>query len=370
MKTAWGRLAAYGAGVGTAVAMHLLPFLFAGSLPKYIESLTTRLNSYVLGNEAATGALPSSSPAMLFWELPERSILIAAYCGAVLLLVAALAFKRRKPLPTADNPIALLFVLYLLAALMAVKMGNLFFDHYYLFLMPPVAGLLGLAAHFFSKIDRGAMIGRVAGAAIIVLLLADRISMIRSGAIAVAYVVIAVCLLGVISWRPSRLIPAVVVAMLWLEGGALVLQSQSLKRPDSLPFHHRGYSELAARIDALRQEGDRLFVWGWAPEIYSLTELQAASHFSITQYVVNDYSVDSVEPELDSFFADMVMNDLEERRPRFIVDAWRRSWTMNSSNDPRIYDLELYPEFELKRFLEAHYSSAGRFDDCELYLRR
>ncbi len=366
---ALGRITAYCAGVASAIVLHLLPFLFAGTLPKYLESLSTRLDIYVLGNEAATGELHVSSPAMLFWDVPQRSVLIAAYSGAALLTVAALTLGRRRGLPFADHPIAPLFVLYLLAALMAVRMGGLFFDHYYLFLVPPVAGLLGLTAHFFTVIDRGAVLGRIAGAALIVLLLAHWLTVLRSGPVALSYVIISVALLGVIAWRPSRLIPAVVVAMLWMESAALILQSQPLKRPDSLPFHSRGYAELVDRIDTLREDGDRLFVWGWAPEIYSLTRLEAASHFSICQYVVNDYSVAAVEPTLDPFFAGMVMSDLESRRPRFIVDAWRRSWTMNGSNDPRLYNLELYPEFELREFLESRYRRAGSFDGCDLYVR-
>jgi hypothetical protein len=361
-RTAFGRISLYCMGVASAIALHLLPFFFAGTLPKYLESLSTRLNSYVLGNEAATGELPAGSFGMLFWDVPQRSLLIAAYCGAILLLVAALTRKR-------VNPTALLFVLYLIAALMTVKMGGLFFGHYYLFLVPAVAGLLGLAAHFFTGIDRGAMLGRIAGVALMVLLLAHWITALRSGPLAVSYVVIAVALLGVVAWRPSRLVPAVVVAMLWMEAGAVAWQSQQLKRPDSLPFHHRGYTELVERIEDERQEGDRLFVWGWAPEIYSLTRLEAASHFSICQYVVNDYSVDAAEPQLDHFFAGMVMSDLDRRKPRFIVDAWRRSWTMDSSNDPHLYDLALYPEFALRGLLETRYELAGSFDGCDLYIR-
>jgi hypothetical protein len=381
MKAAAGRIAAYCAGALAAVALHMLPFLAAGTLPKYLESLTTRWSTYVLGNEAATGSLPSRSLGLLFdrllWELPQRSLLLVAYSAAILLVLAALLStlrKRKRKLPLAGDPTALLFVLYLVAGAMAVKMGNLFFDHYYLYIVPPVAGLVGMAAHFFGRVDRGAMIGRVAGMALIVLLLADRLTALRGASLAqavipLAYVVMAVALLGIVAWRPSRLIPAVVVAMLWLETGAVALQSQVLKRPDSLPFHRQGFSELVGRIEASKEAGDRLFVWGWAPEIYSLTGMEAASHFSMTQYIVNDYRVDPAEPELDRFFADMLMRDLEERRPRFVVDAWRRSWTMNSSNDPWLYRLELYPEFELKDFLESHYELAGRFDDCDLYIR-
>lgn len=378
VKQTCGRMAAYCGGVAAAITLYLGQFLVAGTLPTYMDSLVTRWNSYVVGNEAATGELPVHHFGLLFdkllWDLPHRSLFIAVYIGAAVLGLA-LVRKDGRLRPRSAAPATLLMLFYLAAGLMAVKMGNLFFDHYYLFIMPPVAGLLGLTAHFFARIDRSAVLGRVAGITIIVLLLADRLSHIKAAyqahaVIPLVYVVIAVALLGVIAWRPARLIPAVVVAMLWLETGALVIQSQSLKRPVSLPFHSHGYSELVERIDSQRGKGDSLFVWGWAPEIYSLTAMEAASHFSITQYVVNDYRIDPSEPELDGVFADMLMDDLKLRRPRFIVDAWRRSWTMEASNDPWIYRLDLYPQFELAAFLEENYSPAGRYDDCDLYVRR
>jgi hypothetical protein len=68
--------------------------------------------------------------------------------------------------------------------------------------------------------------------------------------------------------------------------------------------------------------------------------------------------------------ADLLMRDLERRPPRFIVDAWRRSWTMVESSDPWLYQIDLYPGFELGDYIETHYEYVGRHDDCDLYRRR
>ena len=75
-------------------------------------------------------------------------------------------------------------------------------------------------------------------------------------------------------------------------------------------------------------------------------------------------------PALQTRHAEMLMRDLRERGPRFIVDAWRRSWTMVASGDPSIYRLDRYPDFELPRFLERHYDLEGTLDGCELWVRR
>jgi hypothetical protein len=115
---------------------------------------------------------------------------------------------------------------------------------------------------------------------------------------------------------------------------------------------------------------DRLFVWGWLPEIYSLTRLEAASHLTVTQFVVNDALAERQRPVINPEFADYLMRDLRARKPRFIVDASRRSWTMLDSGDPWIYDLQLYPEFEMVEMLRLEYEPVGEFDGCRVYRLR
>jgi len=276
---------------------------------------------------------------------------------------------------------ALLFVFYLMAAIAAVRMGNLFFEHYYLYMLPAVAALFGLAVQLFLGRSRGSRAIGVLGLIFVALLVGSRLASLRivglktlaanweQFAFPLIYLLVGAALLGFIAWRPWRNIPAAVVLLLCLETGGLMLEAQELKRPASLPYHRDGFADLARRIDLQAAPGDRLFVWGWLPEIYSLTRLEAASHFAITQYVVNDYQSSPGEPALDSYFADQLMRDLEEREPRFIVDAWRRSWTMAGDADPRIYRLELYPEFGLGAYIERHYEHVGRFNNCELYVR-
>ncbi len=137
----------------------------------------------------------------------------------------------------------------------------------------------------------------------------------------------------------------------------------------SLPYHPGGFARLNGEIQSRAEPGDRLFVWGWLPELYTLTRLEAASRFSISQFVVGDLGAARFEPRIDPLHGERLMRDLEARRPRFIVDAWRSSWTMQGSGDPWLYDLRLYPDFELVALLREGYRHVGTFDGCLLYVR-
>jgi hypothetical protein len=91
---------------------------------------------------------------------------------------------------------------------------------------------------------------------------------------------------------------------------------------------------------------------------------------TITQYVVDDYYVTSQAPRLNTEVAETLMDNLRERRPRFIVDAAERSWTLLADADPRLYRMKNYPDFELTDLLEQEYRFAGTLDGCDLYIRR
>ncbi len=43
---------------------------------------------------------------------------------------------------------------------------------------------------------------------------------------------------------------------------------------------------------------------------------------------------------------------------------------MEPSNEPWIYGLELYPDFELVTLLADDYDLVGTFDSCNLHVRR
>jgi hypothetical protein len=187
--------------------------------------------------------------------------------------------------------------------------------------------------------------------------------------IVASYLVLAACIVGYVLLRGMRRLRGGLVALIALELALLIAQAHLYPVPRSLPHHPDGFSQLLARIDLERRPDDRLFVWGWLPELYSATGMEAASHLVNTQYIVNDY-VDVPQVGLNRPMAAELMKDLNERAPRLIIDASRRSWTMVARNDPWIYDLTLYPDFEFNELLRNHYRVVGTFDRCVLYVRR
>ena len=385
----WGeglrRLVAFGIGGALSALSYLLPFLAAGTLGGYLRSIVGDWKTYVQGNAAVTVAPPGLAG---WWEhfyfgVEGRPLLLFAYGTAALFGVAFVVRARgggNSP-RSLDNPLGLLFAVYLLAAVLAVKMGERFFSHYYLLLTPPVAALCGFGLHLLTRREPRLGAYRWPAVGLVVLLALDRSSQwvghgLRSLAAAgpfpgamLAYFLMAAIIVAYGLTRSTRRSVTIVAGALLLEAGLLIAQAQSLQVPRSLPHDPDGYPALTAYLERHRRPDDRLFVWGWSPEIYSLVRMEPASHFTVTQYIVEDYLAEP-EPRLNRPLADLLMADLERRPPRFIVDAARRSWTMAASADPWIYRLELYPEFELGDYLERYYDRVATVDRCDVYRRR
>jgi hypothetical protein len=159
----------------------------------------------------------------------------------------------------------------------------------------------------------------------------------------------------------------VLAALLVLQIGVLVVDRQRAPTPESMSHNPYRFDELTGFLGSRSASGDRLFVWGWAPEIYSLTRLEAASRLAMCQYVVNDFKAAPDHPSLNPHWAGMLMRDLRERQPRFIVDASSRSWY---GTDPWVYDLSHYSDFELVGLLASEYVPIGHVDGCHVYERR
>jgi hypothetical protein len=66
----------------------------------------------------------------------------------------------------------------------------------------------------------------------------------------------------------------------------------------------------------------------------------------------------------------LLLSDLRQRRPKFFVDASRRSWTMEETGQPWIYDLRLYRDSALTDYLTTEYTPAAMLDNCVVHIRR
>jgi len=351
----------------------LVPFALIGSLDSYLRSIVIDLFGYA-GAVEPHGADPWSFGGRFFLGIPGRPLLLAAYgfAGLVLWAMAYRLFRRREvPLSPLGGSLAALFVLYLGAAIVTITIGDRFFGHYYLFLVPPVAVLFGLATRLLTTTAARSRLALASAAVYLALLVLDRAlgwpHVIHPGTM--AYLVVLVLLLLYGLSRPAVRLSTAVAGILALEIIFLGAHAMTLTAPRSAPYPGKDFKILTQEILERSQPTDRLFVWGWAPEVYSLTRLTPASQFVISMYLVNDTRPEPVTFAIDPGYEGQLMDELRAVEPRFIVDASSRSWTMVASGDPSLYTLRRYPDFALNGYLASHYRRVGRFDGSVLYER-
>ncbi len=381
----------YGTGCLLALGAYVGLLWTNGGLEGYLSFSHTYFRGYVQANEAAvrTGArdqLVLYIRAFLC-SLPGRAFFAISYGMAVAaLLRAALAARRRSDWRAPDQAsfrLALLLAAYLVTCMLSVQMGSRFFGHYYLLMTPAVAALFGIAAHALLQRSTGdSWAGRIAGLLCLGTLL---VSIGPAGPMFLGLDVhakpAASLLLQLLGWPGVLALGALAIVVLRVHPGLplrrplgavlsvavalLVVQSHRLK--PLTPFWFSRVPRLVQEIRARHSPSDRLFVWGWAPGIYSLTRVEAASEITLPQVVVSDYSRTPVRPTIEPRYAAILMRDLRERTPRFIVDAGAVGITL-ADGGPDRYRLGQYPDFELNRLLQERYELVGRFNRCKLYV--
>ncbi len=359
---------------GVAIGLAgMLPFVAEGTLGSYLGSVWIDLWGYAGAGRVAADGSDWSLVDRFYTGIPGRPLLLAVY-GFGLLTLGSMAYRtisrRDTGWPIVARPAAQLFVLALLAAMGCVSMGARFFGHYYLFLVPPVAVLLGLAVGLLVAGTPSRL--RVFAAGSLAALLAIDRAIGWTGALSLAawVSIVAALLLAVFALsRPRTRLPLTLGVWIGVEVVFVGLATIGLLHPPSAPDPDHRYREISAALYQRSHPGDRLFVWGWAPEIYSLTQLTPASQFTVSTYLVDDTGPSTEASFIDPGYERLLMDELRVATPRFVVDASRRSWTMARAGDASAYDLERYPAFELNRYLERHYHAVGAFGGCVLYER-
>lgn len=132
----------------------------------------------------------------------------------------------------------------------------------------------------------------------------------------------------------------------------------------------RPLAPLVARMAATSKPGDKLFVWGFRPQLYVASRLAPATRFTLTDVVVG--ASGDVGRTLDSngvhaFYEpggwQALMEELDRERPRFIVDA--RYMAIQTEARP----LSEFPL--LARYIQRHYDLAATLGpNLTLYERR
>jgi len=107
-------------------------------------------------------------------------------------------------------------------------------------------------------------------------------------------------------------------------------------------------------INAEKQPGDRMTVWGWLPDLYVKTDLVSGTREVCTQLVVPDaeraYPFIAVSSELKAYYQDRFMSDIKRSKPAFVVDA---CYPGSFAFKDRSYSPECFPVFW--SFLEDNY---------------
>ncbi len=273
---------------------------------------------------------------------------------------------------------ATMLLAYLILAMAGVRLGDRFFAHYYQLMLPAVAALTGLAVHFFDRLTRERPGWRIGAVVLTVVLVLERVVALSGDPLwlgrpvwprTLVTIVFVLAVLGLLAHglqQPLRRAGFTVGGLIVILTAAMVGEEQLAARPASMSHNPHKYAGLTAYFEREAGPGDRLFVWGWAPEIYSLTRLTAASHVTFCQYVANDFPGASEGRSINETWASILMDELEESRPRFVVDASRASWF---ETDATAYDLRNFPDFELNALLAASYREVARIDDCAVWER-
>ncbi|HUT11628.1 MAG TPA: glycosyltransferase family 39 protein [Thermoguttaceae bacterium] len=385
-------LAAYTAGLAVAAVLFFLPFLAAGTAGDYLAGFAKASQDYVVRSgglppKLAAGQGLSQRPQagleeyfQAFYEHPFPAPLFAAYClaGAWIVGVFAGVIRKRRPVTSRlSDPTLVVFVLYLLAAMFAVQLGRRFFPHYFLLMMPPVAVLFSLAVRWVVLLPRTRLAAGTLGSFCALFVLLEVCPPWSAASVwpwCLVPVVPTAAFFAAVFGRPqfcNRLVRAAVFAVVAVQPALAAASLPTVVRV----LGNRGIMcgdesvSLTGAVSYLRshgQSGDRLFVWGWRPELYTFSRLEPASSFTITSYIVQDARVlRTGRVEIHPERSRRLMRDLDERKPRFIVDASKCSMTMSYR---WAYSLEYYAP--LREHLQEHYEPSATRDGCDIYVRR
>ena len=129
------------------------------------------------------------------------------------------------------------------------------------------------------------------------------------------------------------------------------------------------YDGVAARIAALTNPEDRIFVWGNSPQLYLLARRPMGARFSFCNYMTGESPGTPTETGLWNADAnqlpaawDMLFADLDRRRPALFVDAAAAGWDGYDK-----FPIARYPR--LRAYVERNYRRAEVDAGVVLYRR-
>jgi hypothetical protein len=282
-------------------------------------------------------------------------------------------------------------VFYLLTGAAAVAAGSRFFGHYYLFLLVPLSALYAFGTYWIVR-----MVGTLLSPARL-----ERILRIQRPPqpLAAGLTGLAMMAAGVVLVLPAAnlawMIPAVKVGLPQREPFFQSMSKSSRVPALFLELADPGWQpdkefmknfvwlpnqELTDAIHAgehlktFLRPGDTLFVWGWKPEIYAISQALPATSFVTCNSIARDFTRGIAVTNIDREALGELMRKLTDRPPSIIVNAASASHSMRNIGilepEKRLlspYSLEYYPEF--RDFLRKHYHPFGSLGGYRFYRR-
>lgn len=318
----------------------------------------------------------------LYNNVPFRLLILGSAFGGLLALGRILRSLGTTETTRVPKIISVC-VFYLPLAAFSYQLGQHFHFHYYLFMLPAMSILL---AYFirealdtrpgdWSKIillTTMAMIVTIDVTSIpsdwqIQTLATTGTSRLREFGGILAVAIGTLGLAAAAQYPPAllwtRLIQALAILPIFLELALLVALTHFTKDQVKL----RGFSWTS--VDRVSEwlkhnsgEDDRLFVWGWRPEIYDQSAIPAASAFCASLDLLQNTNHDlETGPNFYPPYAEDLLRDLEHTKPRWIVDAWLCSIFGGT------FRTDYYPP--LADYLALHYERIKTIDSCFVYER-
>ncbi len=250
-------------------------------------------------------------PLRLLLQGPHTPLLVF-WLGGLGFLLYRLSQRQPTPDEISSNPQGLYLLAWNSAALFGAASSGRGFDHYAIQLLPPLCLVSGLAISTLLDWSRRNFSLRV---------------MVGAG-------------------------------LLVMAGALLSAALTARKHTFPLDPSHR----VSAYIRAHSHPDDRIFVWGFHPEIYLHSERKPASRFVFASFLTGLIPWTNTAPAQDTTYAivpgalDLLIAELSAAPPRYIVDC--------SAGPNRFWDkypLENFPE--LAAHIQAHYHpiESGQF---------
>ncbi|MBY0588586.1 hypothetical protein K2X85_15535 [bacterium] len=373
-------------GVAMGIVM-AIPMLTRGTFHQQWEWLTRVELSYATSSEGVNSASWIVYTNNMYLDVPFRHLLLAAGLGWLLGLWRMIRPSRLpgsslRESGSAVPRIVTLAVWSLPLSLWAFQLGLRMHLHYFLLVLPSLSILLAFFISEMLGAYSGSRVQRVMAALLVVLVIVDD-SLLQSSFPEGAwggqesirtiflFLAMAVCFVSVFpfrlkadsSWRewiaPSGALLILGITVLSLIQTVHGDPCRSFARGFSL----QNYQSLADEIRRRTRDDDRLFVWGWRPELYFYSRRPAASSFTIAVDILADPNATvRLGPAYYEPYLSDLLRELEESKPKYIADAWLIS--LFGAN----YRLDHFPP--LDEYVKREYDFEGCVDGCLFYRRR